>query len=394
FPAEDSKVRARAVERRRGGNGANALSVLSQFTHHPRPRCELVCALAGSAQVPRHSVILRDLAARPAISTAHCVFRGPEYDDPTAWIVAVAPRTDLPDVGTTLGQSPNGSRTVINHSALPELTAAEFEAKVHPTLERIRAAAAATAAAGADEKQQLTPESVWVHFEGRNVPEMHAMVDSLIGLRAAWQQRERATINSHGAADETSTLGWWLPASTLEDQPGRPGVLSQAVVESPFPRLPSPRFLPAASAPTFTISVEFEKNNRPGLDALLPKADVLFFSRVYAEAKGFPGRPADFLATIRRDCKPGAVLFLTWGEGGAYTLVNSHLDSLAGVVHSPARRITPVDTVGAGDSFAAGVMYAMGTRRVAAAEAAAWACGLASEKCARVGFDGLAPPGL
>ncbi|KAJ3326668.1 hypothetical protein HDU76_012733 [Blyttiomyces sp. JEL0837] len=144
-----------------------------------------------------------------------------------------------------------------------------------------------------------------------------------------------------------------------------------------------------ASLPRFTISVEFEKTNRPGLENLLPKADVLFFSKIYVEGRGFPGAPTGFLDNVRRQCKPGAILFVTWGELGAFVLVNDP-SRPARTFHAPAPSIYPVDTIGAGDTFIAGVIHALGARGCDARSAALWACRLATAKCAQDGFEGLA----
>lgn len=52
-----------------------------------------------------------------------------------------------------------------------------------------------------------------------------------------------------------------------------------------------------------TISVEFEKGDKPGIKNLLQQADVCFFSKLYAETLGFD-RPEDFLSSIGDYCKP------------------------------------------------------------------------------------------
>ncbi|KAJ3284879.1 hypothetical protein HK104_009747 [Borealophlyctis nickersoniae] len=169
----------------------------------------------------------------------------------------------------------------------------------------------------------------WVHIEGRNVGEVTCMVDTLLTTR--------------------SRFG------------GGGGGMN-------------------------TVSIEFEKPGREGLDGLVGKADVLFFSRVYVEGTGFTGAPERFLESVRGSCRVGAVLFVTWGSEGAYTLVNT---PSASIIHVPAPRVDAVvDTVGAGDTFIAGCILALSCKR-SAEEAARFGCRLASEKCAQDGFEGL-----
>ncbi|KAI8821894.1 Ribokinase-like protein [Chytriomyces cf. hyalinus JEL632] len=323
YPQEDAKVRAQSVEKRRGGNGANVLQVLSQFqprsieqrrrstgttidstemkqlfTNHSL-ETHLIAVLAGVDSLENvdleTSFIINDLRTNtPLVSLAHCVFRGAGYSEPTAWIVATG-----------------ASRTIINHTTLPELTAAEFKTGMAPVLDQNFNDA---------NVGDASPSSLWFHFEGRNVSEMEQMVDWLID---------------------------------------------------------------------FTISVEFEKPNRPGLDNLLAKADLLFFSKWYAEGRGFPNAPTGFLDNIRRECKQGAILFLTWSEQGCFFLVND-LKRPAQTHHVPAPQIFPVDTIGAGDTFAAGILYSMGLQKWDTRRACEFSVRLATAKCAQVGFDGLA----
>ncbi|KAJ3113129.1 hypothetical protein HK100_002086 [Physocladia obscura] len=390
FPHEDAKMRAQSVEKRRGGNGANVLQVLSQFQpilaySYSPTRSDvqnnknvmdsyLVSVLAGdtpSAEVPvrntESSFIVNDLLVNtPNVSLKHCVFRGAGYSEPTAWIIA----TDK-------------SRTIVNHTTLPELTAVEFKTMLAPTLEELFT---------------LQPSSLWFHFEGRNVSEMEQMVDWLIEVRTLQVAKCEA-------------LGWWKSIDgrnskrTTEDSEfgTSPSALSpitnSALGISPggnaLGKRESKEGLQSVSleqqeiSPHFTISVEFEKPNRPGLDNLLQKADILFFSKWYAEGRGFPNAPTGFLDNIRRECKAGAVLFLTWAEQGCFMLINDPTRP-AQTHHIPAPPIYPVDTIGAGDTFAAGVIYGLGLQRWTALSTCEFAVRLATAKCAQVGFDGLA----
>lgn len=52
------------------------------------------------------------------------------------------------------------------------------------------------------------------------------------------------------------------------------------------------------------ISVEVEKPNREGIEQLIPKADVIFFSRAYANGKGWQD-PREFLQAMGRSAREG-----------------------------------------------------------------------------------------
>jgi ketohexokinase len=135
--------------------------------------------------------------------------------------------------------------------------------------------------------------------------------------------------------------------------------------------------------PNVPRSVEIEKP-RPDIARLFAHADVLLFSRHFAAARGYCD-PRRFLDDIARET-PGVTRFLTWGEAGAYAL-----DRDGRLFHSPACPPPQViDTLGAGDTFNAGVIDAL-LRGVALNEALQRACRLAGRKCGREGLDNIAP---
>lgn len=129
------------------------------------------------------------------------------------------------------------------------------------------------------------------------------------------------------------------------------------------------------------ISLEVEKE-RDGIDRLLPLADLILFSRPFAQGRGFSDSPT-FLTSIR-DSGVEAILISTWGEAGAWAMGRS-----GEIWHAPA--FSParvVDTVGAGDTFAAGVISGLcdGLNLEGTLEAASR---LAGRKCGQFGLDGL-----
>ncbi|EIE84350.1 hypothetical protein RO3G_09060 [Rhizopus delemar RA 99-880] len=107
--------------------------------------------------------------------------------------------------------------------------------------------------------------------------------------------------------------------------------------------------------------------------------DVVFFSKLYAEKRGYE-EPTRFLRDFQAKCQPEAVLFCTWGANGATSLHHQNIHS------SPAPYVQRVvDTIGAGDTFIAGVIFYLchGYNVRAATE---FACRIASKKVSQYGF--------
>ena len=127
YPAEDDEVRALSQRTLRGGNCANTLAVLSELGH----ACQWIGTLADDNGA---ALIRQDLTARGIdLQYAKII---PGGATPTSYI--------------NLSQA-TGSRTIVHHRDLPELTAADF--------------------AGVD----LSAVD-WVHFEGRNPSETAQMI--------------------------------------------------------------------------------------------------------------------------------------------------------------------------------------------------------------------------
>ncbi|KAI9313092.1 Ribokinase-like protein [Dichotomocladium elegans] len=135
---------------------------------------------------------------------------------------------------------------------------------------------------------------------------------------------------------------------------------------------------------SLTISVELEKPDRENIDAMMSRGDVVFFSKLFAERRGY-GNPHSFLRSMRPNCKPDAILFCTWGSGGAFCLAPDGAEH-----HGPAIKLKQViDPVGAGDTFIAGVIASLLCGKDLMSTTA-FACEIASRKVAQEGFGGLA----
>ncbi|KAK4103919.1 Ribokinase-like protein [Parathielavia hyrcaniae] len=130
--------------------------------------------------------------------------------------------------------------------------------------------------------------------------------------------------------------------------------------------------------PGSTISVEVEKPNRDGLAELAVKADVVFYSKSWAEPRIhqsgglFKGR--------------GGVI-----ESGAGALETSSGEYSHHHATVSGQRVSAVDTIGAGDTFVAGMLYGLHARGWSVRERLAFAVRLATKKVQREGFGGLVP---
>ncbi|KAF8962522.1 hypothetical protein BGZ46_001149 [Entomortierella lignicola] len=292
FPAEDTKNRAQGVEQRRGGNAANSAEILGQD-----PKAKVWYMSSMPSQVAS-KVLLKALEENNVRIDA-CVFHPKQLTPPQAYIIAAA------DTGT---------RTIVSHSTLPDLTEEEFIKKFDAACMR-----------AVSDVFELSCPFRWIHFEGRGA-DVYKMINHVesVYIRQGWRHK-------------------------------------------------------------LTISVEFEKGDRPGIKTLLQQADVCFFSKLYAETLGFD-RAEDFLSSIADYCKPTATLFCCWGSMGA---VGLHLETRTRFSSTAGKIDRVIDSVGAGDSFVAGIILALGVRGYDIGRGLRFACELASLKCSQYGFKNL-----
>lgn len=114
YPAEDEKLRASSILKRRGGNCPNTLERLQQLldTDAGIPTISLaLLAILPSSSSPAYQEIRASF--HPSTDLAHCICRPDVTEAASSYII----RSRAMD-----------SRTIINYNGLPEMTAAEFAA--------------------------------------------------------------------------------------------------------------------------------------------------------------------------------------------------------------------------------------------------------------------------
>ncbi|XP_030233182.1 ketohexokinase isoform X4 [Gadus morhua] len=131
-----------------------------------------------------------------------------------------------------------------------------------------------------------------------------------------------------------------------------------------------------------TVSVEIEKTREP-LYQLFCQGDVVFVSKDVAMHFGFSSAQTALRGLYSR-VKEGAVLICAWAEKGADAMGPDRV-----VVHSdafPPKAL--VDTLGAGDTFNAAVIFTL-SNGGSLQEALTFGCQVAGSKCGVHGYDGI-----
>jgi len=133
FPEEDSEVRSKKRMRRLGGNGANFIRVACQFD---RLNCTLMYN-STSDEADSNAAFVREELTKAGINDLSVWTGDGRGQIPASFIIQ---------------SESTGSRTIVHHSSLPELTFNDFESVYIPC------------------------SFSWVHFEGRSVKQLTEMM--------------------------------------------------------------------------------------------------------------------------------------------------------------------------------------------------------------------------
>ncbi|KAI0129322.1 Ribokinase-like protein [Hypoxylon sp. NC0597] len=112
------------------------------------------------------------------------------------------------------------------------------------------------------------------------------------------------------------------------------------------------------SFPNTRVSVEVEKPGRGGLEDLAAEADVVFYSRSWAESKRYQSAE-QCLRAQSGVARKASLLLCTWGSDGASCLSLPSEKAVSCPATLARQTISVVDTVGAGDTFIAGILFAL-----------------------------------
>ncbi|KAI0167106.1 Ribokinase-like protein [Hypoxylon sp. FL1284] len=143
------------------------------------------------------------------------------------------------------------------------------------------------------------------------------------------------------------------------------------------------------SFPKTRVSVEVEKPGREGLEHLAAEADVVFYSRSWAESKRYQNAQ-QCLSAQSGVARRASLLCCTWGSDGASCLSLPSGKAVSRPAILPDQSISVVDTVGAGDTFIAGMLFGLLCHQDWNTERKVeFAVQLATRKVQQDGFDGV-----
>ncbi|XP_072714185.1 ketohexokinase isoform X3 [Ciconia boyciana] len=138
----------------------------------------------------------------------------------------------------------------------------------------------------------------------------------------------------------------------------------------------------AAEQAAMMRRVERHNRARPPAERVRTSVEV-FISKDVAQHFGYRSAP-EALRGLRSRVQPGATLICAWAEAGADAVGPG-----GELVHSDAfPPETLVDTLGAGDTFNAAVIFALSAGR-SLQDALTFGCQIAGRKCGIQGFDGI-----
>lgn len=111
YPKEDDKLRATKLTVRRGGNGGNSLEVLQQFLPAPPQVALHLVATLPNRHSPATAKVISSFGPGSPIDLSHCIYRDDQTEAASCWIMS---------------SQATGTRTIVNHNSLDEMTIGEF----------------------------------------------------------------------------------------------------------------------------------------------------------------------------------------------------------------------------------------------------------------------------
>ncbi|KIJ53266.1 hypothetical protein M422DRAFT_775875 [Sphaerobolus stellatus SS14] len=293
YPEAGGVARAQNIQKTRGGHGANVLGILAQFHPSgppvsPNPNSNVIVVSATGGQATRSVGNVQFCGPLPGNDEGELLAKQLEglgvgllfsfiregKGVPTAWVI----------------QAADGTKTVINHNPLPDMSHEEFVSRLGPVLApenydlpsstsqngNINANGRRRSGSGPSygsppngQSHTLSspyapfimlgrPPFDWMHFEGRSPHITHSNMAGLDGLA-----RER---------------GW-------------------------------------RNNCVFSLQI-----GRAGTEMLMHSADVIFFSKPYAMATHPGASPREFLISMCTHAAPHALLIADWSAQGAALL--------------------------------------------------------------------------
>ena len=131
------------------------------------------------------------------------------------------------------------------------------------------------------------------------------------------------------------------------------------------------------------ISMEAEKPVRQNQVLMMPLADLVVISQDFAESRKHKNA-VKAVESFKEYCKPGAFVVCPWGDSGAACAVAGNKDEVLMVPAAKPSQI--VDTLGAGDTFLGGLLYAL-VHQNPLGSAVRFACEVAGHKVSAFGYD-------
>jgi len=196
------------------------------------------------------------------------------------------------------------------------------------------------------------------HFQA---PTSHILVSQATGSRTVVHYRDLPELDAAFFCEQDLTLYDWLHFE------GRHAEQTERMLQHAATRVPDiPR------------SLEVEKN-RPDIERLIALASHVLFGKSFAEDLGFDGAGILQHYADRLYERPMAC---AWGSDGAYLLTQGLLQ------HQAALATAVVDSIGAGDTFNAGMIDSWLSGR-GPEQALAFSQGLASRKLRQMGLNNL-----